>query len=131
MTRFLKLLVIGVAFLGVSACGGGDSHEDLAKESISTLMEFGNTLAKVTDKASAEQHVAELDRLGARIKDLQARMRKLGTQLDSEAAEAVMNLQPEMEEAMAKVNRELGRIAMNPELKSVIGPVLERMDKWR
>ncbi len=131
MARLLPLMLTLAAVLGFAACGGGGTHEALAKESISTLREFGDTLAKVTDKASAEAHVKDLDKLGAKIKDLHDSMQKLGTPLDKALEVMTENLEVEMNAVMAKVNKELGRIAMNPELKSVIGPVLERMGKWR
>ena len=132
MARFLALLIPIVVLFGIAACGGGESHEDLARESVSTFKEFGNTLERVTDKASAEGHVKELDELVTKIDDLQARMEKLGTPLDSKEAEAMTkNLESEMGEAMAKISRELARIAQNPELSAVIGPVLERMDDPR
>ena len=58
-------------------------------------------------------------------------MKKLGTPLDKQAEAMTKNLEREMNEVMAKINKELGRIAMDPELKGVVGPVLEKMGKWR
>ena len=126
MARPPILSLILAAVLGLAACGG-DSHEAVAKESIEKMQEFGDTLAKITDKPSAEAHKAELETLVADMKDIQARMEKMEDPSPEKEAELQAQFEKQMQPAVEKMSREMMRLAQLPDVMPVIQPVLEKM----
>lgn len=127
MSRSSLLSLTLVAVLGLTACGG-DSHEALAKESVSIMQDFGDTLAKITDKASAEKHVGELEELVVDMQAVKARMEKQGDPSAEEEAELPAELEQEMGSAIQKMSQEMMRIGSNPEIMQIVQPVLEQLD---
>ena len=127
MPRLLAVLLSLVAALSLSACGGDPTHEDVARDAIGTMNEFSAVLAKITDKASAEKHVKELEALSAKMKATKAQMEKMG-EPSKEAEEAMKKkYDADMQAAMQKMMQESIRISQNPEIMAVVQPVLEKM----
>lgn len=129
MPRSPALSLTLATVLGLAACGGGNTHEALAKESVAVMEDFGDSLAKITDKASAEKHVSELERLVSRMNDIQARMEKLGEPSEATSTEMEKMMKDSMGPAMQKMTQHMMRIGNDPEIMSVVGPVIEKIDK--
>ena len=125
MPRPTILTLILALVLGLASCG--DKHEALAKESIGLMQEFGDTLAKVTDKASAESHSAELEGLVTDMKDIQVRMEKMEEPSEEKEAELRKKLDAEMAPAVQKMTQEMMRVSQNPEIMLVLGPIFQKM----
>lgn len=128
MSRSSILALAFAIVLGLTSCGG-ETHEALASESIGLMEDFTGSLAKIDDKASAEKQAGELERLVTKMKDVQARMEKLGAPSEEKGAELSKKLEEGMGAAMQKMSRELMRIGSNPEIMSVVGPLLEKLDQ--
>lgn len=128
MSRSSILALTFAIVLGFTSCGG-ETHEALANESIDLMEDFTDSLAKIDDKASAQKQAGELERLVAKMKDVQARMEKLGDPSEEQGAELAQKLEQGMGAAMQKMTKELMRIGSNPEIMSVVGPLLEKLDQ--
>jgi hypothetical protein len=127
MARTLSLAFAFVSLLALSACGGGDPHEKLMKETAGVMTEFGATLAKVTDKASAQKQVPQLEKLSQKMNDIQTRMEKLGDPSEEVAASLEKKMETEMSTAMATMMKETTRLSANPEVMAILEPALSKM----
>lgn len=128
MSRPSTLSLILVALLGFASCGGND-HEALAKESITLMQDLGDTLAKVTDKSSAEKQVDRLETIVSKMKSVHSRMERMDAPSEEDEAAMSKALEADMGSAMQKMTQEMARIAQNPEIMQVVGPVLEKLDQ--
>ncbi len=128
MKRARSAALAFMIVFALGSCGPNNSPEALAKANIALMKDFAATLAKVTDKASAEKQTAALEQIGKRAKDLQARMAKAGEPSDAAAEKLLKEIGPAMETSMQQLSQELIRISSNPELQAVLGPTLEDMD---
>ena len=126
MSRLVTVLLSLVLALNLSACGE-PTHEDVARDAIETMSDFGDCLAKITDKSSAQKHVKELEALAAEVKAKGEVMEKMPAPSEEDEKAMQKKLESEMEAAMQKMVRESTRIAQDPEIMAVIGPVLEKM----
>jgi hypothetical protein len=127
MPRPSILTLILAGLLGLAGCGG-DSHEALATETVDVMQEFGDTLAKITDRASAEEHKAELEEHVADMNDLKARMDKMGDPSPEKGAELEKKFEKEMGPAMQKMMSEMMRIAQLPDdAMLVVQPIVDKM----
>lgn len=126
MSRSSILALTLATVLGLTSCGG-ETHEALAGESISLMEDFSGSLAKIDDKASAEKQAGELERLVSKMQDVRARMEKLGAPSEQDEAELSKKLEEGMGTAMQKMSKELMRISSDPEIMSVVGPLLEKL----
>lgn len=127
MPRPFASLVLVLSLLGLSACTGGDSHEALAKEQIALMTDLGETLAKVTDKASAEKHSGELNKLAEKMAGLEKRMNELGAPSEEAGQALEKKLAEEMGKAMATMTSEMTRLAGNAEVQAVLAPIFEKI----
>jgi hypothetical protein len=126
MSRSLTLSFALVTLLGLTACGG-DSHEALADESVSLMQDLGNTLAKITDKASAEAHVGELKTIVSKMSEVQARLEAMGEPSGEAEAELAEKYESRMGAAMQAMGQQMMRISANPEIMQVVDPVLQKI----
>jgi len=126
MPRLLVLMASLVFALGLPGCGK-PTHEDLARESIGTMNEIADVLAKITDKASAQKHVGELEKLSAKMKEQKAQMDKMGEPSEKDAEAMLKKLEGDLNAATQKMTREMSRIAQDPAIMEVLGPVFEKM----
>ena len=122
----VSLALAGVLLLG--SCGSDQSPAALAEANITAMEDLGATLAKITDKASAEKNTAALERLATRIKDLKERMEKAGAPSDADSEKLMKQHGPALGTAMNKLTQEMMRIGMDPELQAIVGPALEKID---
>lgn len=113
--------------LALAGCGGGSSPDALAKQQVTLMESFADTLAKVTDKASAEKHKGALESVIKDIQALQAKVAALPKDKQEPSAEQKKALEPKMEAAMNKFAQEVGRIMMNLEVAEVLGPIMEKV----
>jgi ketopantoate reductase len=127
MPRLLAVLLSLVAALGLTACGGDPTHEDVARDAIGTMNEFAGVLAKCTDKASAEKHKGELEAIATKMKEQKAKMEKMGAPSKEDEEAMKKKLDADMQAAMQKMMQEAMRISQNQEVMAVVGPVLEKM----
>jgi len=126
MPRLLAVLFSLVSLLSLPACGD-PTHEDVARDAISLMNEFSGVLAKITDKASAQKHVKELEELSTKIKAQRERMEKMPAPSEKDEEAMAKKLEGDMNAAMQKMMTEATRIAQDPEIMAVVGPVLEKM----
>ena len=126
MPRLLTVLLALVAF-SLPACSKKETHEDVARDAIGTMKEMGDVLAKITDKASAQKHVKELETLSAKVKEQKAKMETMGAPSKADEEAMQKKLEGEMQAAMQKMMNESMRIAQDPEIMAVVGPVLQTM----
>jgi len=126
MPRLLVLMASLVFALSLPGCGK-PTHEDLARESIGTMNEIADVLAKITDKASAQKHVGELEKLSAKMKEQKAQMDKMGEPSEKDAEAMLKKLEGDLNAATQKMTREMSRIAQDPAIMEVLGPVFEKM----
>ena len=127
MTRPFALSLVLASLLGLSACVGGETHESLAKESIAVMTDIGKTLAKVTDKASAEKQSGELKKLADKMDSLQKRMEELGPPSEEAGQALEKKLEEDMGAAMATMTSEMMRLAGNAEVQAVLEPIFEKI----
>lgn len=127
MTRLLSLALALATALVLAACGGGNSHDAVAKESVDTLTEVGDTLEKVTDKASAEKQVGKLEKLMTKMGDLEKRKNEVGEPSAEDLEAMKKKYEAKMTAAMEKVMKEMMRLSSNAEVMAIIGPPMEKM----
>ena len=88
-----------------------DTHESLADDAVKAFSTFGDILAKITDKPSAESAKPKLKETGAKLADLKIRFDKIGEPKGEKKDELDKKYKPKMEEAAKKVQNEMIRIA--------------------
>lgn len=128
MSRPACLSLLLALVLLCPACGGSE-HEALAKESVSLMQDFGDTLAKVTDKSSAEKQKSKLESIVADLHDVKVRMEAKGEPSAEKQAEMEEKMKAEMGPAMQTMMREMMRIGQNEEVMAVLGPVFDKLDQ--
>src|SRR5262245_39463770 len=128
MKRLLTAIV-GCFFL-VTLSGCKDSHESLIKEMIAAFNDAADILATIKDKASADAAKPKLKKLGDKIRDIEARMDKLGKPKSKDQKEKVNQLiEKDFVAACDRLATELARIADvpgGPEALKELGDPLPR-----
>lgn len=115
MQRFLFPVIGVLALLLCSGCG--DTHEKIAKQSVSVMKEMVATLEKVTDAASARAHKAQLASLIEQMNDLNKRMEALGLPSEDQVSAMEGGVGKEMEGLMEKMTQNMMRIAFDAEIQ--------------
>ena len=121
MMKLVTLFALALPLLVTTSCGGGDPHEAAAKDAYSAMSDFVEVLEGITDKASAEASKAELEKVGKRMNELEARMEELGEPTAEKMA--AIEEKYDMEELGGRLMTEMMRLAMDSE----IGPVLQEV----
>ena len=117
-----RLGVIGVLTMLLVGCGGNE-HESTAAEMVQTLSELNQILEGVTDKASAEKAVPQLEGIATRIQDLQAQTEGFGDP-PAEVQEAIdAKYREPLEQAMGQMLGHYARISADPEISGVLLPI--------
>lgn len=124
-----RLLLPTLLVLGLTACAGKDTAESLANESIDAMTELTATLAKVTDKASAEKYKGDLEASVEKLNELDSKAKALPKDQQEPTAEQMAKLEPKMDTLMQSMMTEMARLAPNEEVMSVLMPVIEKMQK--
>jgi hypothetical protein len=124
--RTLAHLTI-VSVLALAACGAEQSPEQLVTKQIAVTQEFGQVLAKITDRASAKQHKSEVKSLVKQINALRKDIQKLPEDVRKVCFELAAERGPELQSALAKMRSELTRIEPSAEIQGVIGLWLDML----
>src|SRR5438552_13091566 len=103
------VLPLGALVLLVCCAGCGDSHESLAKDSVSNMKEMVAILDGVKDQASAHDAKPKLKSLMEKQKDIDARQNKLGAPSEDEMKTIDSKYSKEMEELQQKFNGQMMR----------------------
>jgi hypothetical protein len=82
---------------------GGDSPEKITADSIALMGKLGDALGGITDKASAEAAVEKVKALTSEIKDLKARMDKVGKPSAEVEKQLEEKFKPQLEAAQKKM----------------------------
>lgn len=122
LTVVARLGLICVA-LSLVGCGGGDEYSATASDMIDTLNDLNQVMDGVTDKASAEKAVPQLEKIAARMKTIEARVEELGDPPADVQKALEEQYQEPMEQAMNKMLEHMGRIMFDPEINAVLQPV--------
>ncbi len=128
MPRLTCLSLLVALVLLCPACGGSE-HEALARESVSLMKDFGDTLAKVTDKSSAEKQKGKLESIVADMHDVKVRMESKGEPSAEEESALEEKMKAEMAPVMQTMMQEMMRIGQNEEVMAVLGPVFDKLDE--
>jgi hypothetical protein len=124
--RTLAHLTI-VSVLALAACGAEQSPEQLVTKQIAVTQEFGQVLAKITDRASAKQHKSEVKSLVKQINALRKDIQELPEDVRKVCFELAAERGPELQSALAKMRSELTRIEPSAEIQGVIGLWLDML----
>lgn len=118
MTRQALTTILLLAF-AVSACGK-DTHESIFLEQKALANEIGDTLATITDVASAKAHKSTLESLGARYQALKARSEKLPQPTPEERKTLMDRISndKDLQDIAMKVQGAMARIQMDPVLSA-------------
>ena len=99
------LSLLALASLGLSQCGGGETHEKIMKDMISVMNRMGDTLSGIKDKASAEAAKGKLTALVDEMKAVKARMDKIGEPTGKLSADLKAKYEKEMMAAVGKMSQ--------------------------
>jgi chemotaxis protein histidine kinase CheA len=113
------------ALLLLTACGGGVTQESLMEQGMKAMDQMATLMAGIKDEASAKAAAPQIEKLAAQMADLKAQSEKLP------------KLSPEAEKKMAergqaaamKLMEAAGKMASDPKIGAVLGPVMEKLGK--
>jgi TolA-binding protein len=125
LRTFARLTIVSV--LALAACGAEQSPEQLVTKQIAVTQEFGQVLAKITDRASAKQHKSEVKSLVKQINALRKDIQELPEDVRKVCFELAAERGPELQSALAKMRSELTRIEPSAEIQGVIGLWLDML----
>lgn len=115
----MKRLLAFASILVVAFCAGcGDSHEDLAADSLSKMREMEAVLAGVTDAASAKSANPKLKSLKEELDGINERQAKLGMPDEAEFKAMDAKYGKEMEELQLKLVGHMLRIGFDPTIRA-------------
>jgi predicted aminopeptidase len=110
--RTLRLLPL----LAAAACGGKDdlaTHEKIVDAHIKVMAEMGDVLDTIHDRRTAEAARPRMEAIGRRVRELNDAEEKLPeaspaerARLDAKLEDAAKALEPRLEQAMARVDRD-------------------------
>jgi hypothetical protein len=96
--RYAGIGLVLMAFL--VGCGGGGSHESIARESVGVIDEMATALE---NSKTADEAKPKLEKSAAKFKDLKKRMDALPKLSKTEEENMQKKLQPEMDKAGKKL----------------------------
>ncbi|MCP3915280.1 MAG: hypothetical protein GY711_06975 [bacterium] len=122
--RLLIVLATAFCLSFLASCGGELTPDAAADEVAEAVDEFVGVLAKITDKATAEEHDEDLKAVVQKMKDINARTEKLEDQAAFDA-----KVKETIKEPMAKLMKESTRLGMDTEIMAVIEETMAEMQK--
>ena len=126
------LSLLALASLGLSQCGGGETHEKIMKDMISVMNRMGDTLSGIKDKASAEAAKGKLTALVDEMKAVKARMDKIGEPTGKLSADLKAKYEKEMMAAVGKMSQGMIKaMAAGPEMAETLKSVGDAMSKLK
>jgi len=111
--RTLFVLASALMLLVANGCGG-DSHESLGKEGLSTMKDMVDVLKGVKDEASAKSAKPQLQTLMDKLKSIDERQSKLPAVTDAEKKEMESKYGEDGKQVMQQFMSEMMRVAMIP-----------------
>jgi hypothetical protein len=120
------LLTFAVASLSLicTGCGGGDSHESLAGESLTTMKDLVATFETVKDEETAKAAKPKLKSLSDKMNALNERQAKLPAMTEADVNAIDKKYGKEMEEVQLKLASNVMRLGFDPKIR----PVLDDID---
>lgn len=124
-----SILLISAILVGSTGCGG-DTHESLTTAAMDQMDAFAAVLEGVTDIDSANAAKSKIEAIGATLKDLQERGKKLPDPSEEEK-ERLNEMMKERQAAFTKRMMEaMGNLAMKPELMLVLSEAMDSMKEF-
>jgi hypothetical protein len=119
MNRLMALALMLALMLGVAGCGG-DTHESLAGEAVSTMKQLLTALETVKDEASATAAKDTLKSLVQKLNDINQRQAKLPAPTEADVKAMDSKYGKEMEQLQQKFTGQMMRIQFDPKISSVL-----------
>ena len=116
MTRLLPLVLLPA--LAMCPGCGGDSHDRVMADSVSTMRDLVATLETVKDQGSAKAAKAKLTSLGQQMKAIQDRQSKLPTPSQEAMKPLLEKYGKEMQSLQQKLIAAMMRIQFNPAIQA-------------
>lgn len=117
MKHRLSTAVLALFALLAVACGGSiDSQEDAMEASMDVMEDMAAVLEGVTDKASADAAIPEIEALGERLSEISKQKAKLPEPTAEEMEALQKEYMPKVGESMGKVMQQIMKLAQYPEL---------------
>jgi len=115
--QFALTLAIGAS--AMTACGGGDTHQSLAHESVALAGQLVEIIEGITDEESANAAKEKFRALGQQAASWRNRMQALGTPDDALRKKIEQDLEPELAPLSQRLMKAM--TAMPPELQRITG----------
>jgi len=114
---FKRMFPVVVFCLLCAACGGSiDSHDDAMAAQVDLMEDMLDVLEGVTDEASAEDAIPDMEELGKRASEIAARVKEL-PQPSTEEMQAVQKKYAKQLAALQKkVGEQFQKLAQYPKL---------------
>jgi len=126
LTRIAAVLLVAVLPFALTGCG--DSHEKAAGDMVSLMNRLADTLDTVKDKASAEAAKDKLKAIGTEMKEMKARMDKLGKPSEAKEKELKEKYEKELTAATTRIMGASMKIAAaGPEAAEILKDVMNDM----
>lgn len=106
--------------------GCGDTFESLGNEMVGVFDEMAELLKGVTDTASAEKAVPELERLARRMQEVSRRLEDLKDSSLDGVVEKSEEIQARLNDAMNRLTRELSRVSDIPGAMDLIDGAVKK-----
>jgi len=121
-------MTAAVLGLGLAACGG-DTHEAVLEDRFQLMDRILDSMEGITDEASAKEAAKTIEALGAKLRDVQKRMRDLGDPTP-EQRRRLKGLFQEREAELEKRAQELGRKMMQyPDVVQAFAKAMRPLEK--
>ncbi len=117
--RLLAAPLAAAIMLALTGCGG-DSHDAIAEDQMQVMDEMVDILSDIDDEASAKAAKPKLEKLGERMKSIEARMEELGDPPADKKAALEEKYKEKMGAVAMKLFAEMMRIGQNEELSKVL-----------
>ena len=114
------IVIAALAMLSITGCGG-DTHESLTNEGMSTMKEFVATLDTVKDESSAKAAKPKLKKLMEQLKEINAKQVKLPAPTEAEVKAMGEKYGKEMDELQQKMAGAMMKIAHPPPQPPLMG----------
>jgi len=125
--RRLTLVAVTVAVCALSGCNklGGDSHAKVANDMVTQLKNVSNTLAGVTDTASADAATSKINDAAAEMDRIGQRMSKLPPVTKEEDDKIRDQVRPQIQEIQTQMTATRTRLAGKADVMLALqGPLM-------